>query len=402
MKTSTYGMLALAAASKLATAHTTVQAVWINGEDQGLGNTDDGYIRSPPSNSPVKDVTSTDITCNVNGDQAASKTLSVKAGDVVTFEWHHDSRSDSDDIIASSHLGPVMVYMAPTTKGSAGSNWVKIAEDGYDDGTWAVTKLISNKGKHNITVPDVPAGDYLFRPEIIALHEADREGGAQFYMECVQFKVTSEGSVDLPSGVSLPGAYSATDPGILFNLYGSFDSYPIPGPDVWDGTSSGSSSSSSAAASMAATSSTSTVASTPSTKAAVEVSSSSSSSSTAAATTAAAQITTQANTPTTFATVKATSKASATACRAKSKGTKSKSKVVSSAAATTAPVVATTAPVVATSSVASASAASSSSAGVAKLYERCGGIGHTGPTTCESGAVCTHYNDYYYQCTAAQ
>ncbi|PYI08779.1 hypothetical protein BO78DRAFT_440339 [Aspergillus sclerotiicarbonarius CBS 121057] len=390
MKTSTYGMLALAAASKLATAHTTVQAVWINGEDQGLGNTDDGYIRSPPSNSPVKDVTSTDITCNVNGDQAAAKTLSVKAGDVVTFEWHHDSRSDSDDIIASSHLGPVMVYMAPTAKGSAGSNWVKIAEDGYDDGTWAVTKLISNKGKHNITVPDVPAGNYLFRPEIIALHEAENEGGAQFYMECVQVKVTSEGSVDMPTGVSLPGAYSATDPGILFNLYGSFDSYPIPGPDVWDGTSSGSSSSSSssAAASVAATTSAAT---TPSTK--------------------AAATTSQASTPTTFATnVKSTAKASATACRNKSKGSKSKSKAVSSAAATTAAVVPTTAAVVpttaaavaATSSVAPvASASASASGGVAKMYEQCGGLNFSGATSCVSGAVCKKWNPYYSQCVAS-
>ena len=114
MKTTTYSLLALAAASKLASAHTTVQAVWINGEDQGLGNSADGYIRSPPSNSPVTDVTSTDMTCNVNGDQAASKTLSVKAGDVVTFEWHHSDRSDSDDIIASSHKGPVLP-VRPTT-----------------------------------------------------------------------------------------------------------------------------------------------------------------------------------------------------------------------------------------------------------------------------------------------
>lgn len=56
MKT-TYGALALAAAAKLAYAHTTVYAVWINDVDQGLGNSDSGYIRSPPNNDPVKDVT---------------------------------------------------------------------------------------------------------------------------------------------------------------------------------------------------------------------------------------------------------------------------------------------------------------------------------------------------------
>ncbi|KAE8155248.1 glycoside hydrolase [Aspergillus avenaceus] len=237
MKSSTVGMLALAAAAKLATAHTTVHAVWINDVDQGEGNSDSGYIRSPPSNSPITDVTSKDMTCNVNNVETA-KTLSVKSGDKITFEWHHDSRSESDDIIASSHKGPVMVYIAPTDKGTDGSGWVKLAEDGYSDGKWAVDRLIANKGKHSITMPDVPAGNYLLRPEIIALHEGMREGGAQFYMECVQVKVTSEGSNTLPSGVSIPGTYSADDKGILFDIYSSFDSYPIPGPAVWDGASS--------------------------------------------------------------------------------------------------------------------------------------------------------------------
>ncbi|PYH76780.1 hypothetical protein BO82DRAFT_358825 [Aspergillus uvarum CBS 121591] len=394
MKSSTFGMLALAAAAKMVDAHTTVFAVWINGEDQGLGNSASGYIRSPPSNSPVKDVTSTDITCNVNGDQAAAKTLSVKGGDVVTFEWHHDSRDASDDIIASSHKGPVMVYMAPTTAGSSGKNWVKIAEDGYSDGTWAVDTLIANSGKHNITVPDVPAGDYLFRPEIIALHEANNEGGAQFYMECVQFKVTSDGANTLPEGVSLPGAYSATDAGILFNMYGSFDSYPIPGPSVWDGTSSGSSSSassssSSAAAAVVATSSSSSSIEAVTTKGAV-----------AAVSTAAAVAPTTTAAPTTFATAVASTK-KATACR-----NKTKSSAQASAAATTAAAVAettsSTAAAVAVETTAAAAAASSSSSsassGTAGKYERCGGQGWTGATTCVDGWTCKQWNPYYYQC----
>ncbi|PKX91195.1 putative endoglucanase [Aspergillus novofumigatus IBT 16806] len=241
---STFGLLALAAAAKLVSAHATVHAVWINDVDQGAGNSASGYIRSPPNNSPLTDVTSADMSCNVNGKNPVAKTLSVKAGDKVTFEWHHDSRTASDDIIASSHMGPVMVYMAPTEKGTAGNGWVKIAEEGYSNGKWAVANLIANKGKHSITVPDVPAGEYLLRPEIIALHEGNRQGGAQFYMECVQVKVTSAGTKTLPAGVSIPGAYKATDPGVLFDMYNSFTSYPIPGPAVWDGSSSGSSGSS--------------------------------------------------------------------------------------------------------------------------------------------------------------
>ncbi|PYH43030.1 putative endoglucanase [Aspergillus saccharolyticus JOP 1030-1] len=343
MKSSTFGMLALAAAAKMVDAHATLFA-------------------SPPSNSPVKDVTSTDITCNVNGDQATAKTLSVKGGDKVTFEWHHSSRDSSDDIIDSTHKGPVMVYMAPTDAGSSGKNWVKIAEYGYPDGTWAVDTLIANRGKHSITVPDVPAGDYLFRPAIIALHEGENQGGAQFYMECVQFKVTSDGANTLPEGVSLPGAYSATDPGILFNLYTSFDSYPIPGPSVWDGSGSGSSSSGSSSTAAA-------------------VASTSSSVSLEAVTTKAA-VAAPASTTTTA--VASTKKSKATTCRSKSSA--------KSSAASTAAAVETTA------AVAPAASSSSSSSGIAGKYQRCGGLNWTGATTCVEGWTCKQWNPYYYQC----
>lgn len=40
-----------------------MQYIWINGADQGQ-NVD---IRIPPNNNPVTDVTSKDLTCNVNG-----------------------------------------------------------------------------------------------------------------------------------------------------------------------------------------------------------------------------------------------------------------------------------------------------------------------------------------------
>ena len=77
-----FSILALAAAAKLVSAHATIQAAWINDVDQGLGNSAAGYIRSPPDNSPLKDVTSSSMTCNVNN-VATAKTLSVSAGDKV-------------------------------------------------------------------------------------------------------------------------------------------------------------------------------------------------------------------------------------------------------------------------------------------------------------------------------
>ncbi|EAU32052.1 hypothetical protein ATEG_07790 [Aspergillus terreus NIH2624] len=360
MKTS-FGLLALAAAAKLVNAHATVFAVWINDEDQGLGNTADGYIRSPPNNSPVTDVTSKDMTCNVNGATAAAKTLDVKAGDKITFEWHHNSRDASDDIIASSHLGPVMVYMAPTEKGSAGSGWVKIAEDGYSNGKWAVDTLIANRGKHSITVPDVPAGEYLFRPEIIALHEGNREGGAQLYMECVQVKVTSDGSKTLPEGVSIPGTYTATDPGILFDIYNSFDSYPIPGPAVWDGSSSGSSSGSSKT-----------------TAAAPAATSAASASSTKAPATTAAPVQTESAKPATSTTQAAAPTTLVTSAKPTATATAGAGDSGSGSCSATAPAT-----------------------GVVKMYAQCGGMNYSGSTTCESGLTCKQWNPYYHQCVKA-
>ncbi|KAF3048690.1 hypothetical protein E8E11_006286 [Didymella keratinophila] len=50
------------------------------------------------------------------------------------------------------------------------------------------------------------------------------------------------------------------------------------------------------------------------------------------------------------------------------------------------------------SSPATAPAESSPASSVAGAYERCGGIGFTGPTTCTQGWTCKKQNDYYSQC----
>jgi cellulase len=235
----TSATLALAAASMISSAagHATVFNILVNDVDQGLGNSASGYIRSPPNNSPVVDVTSTDMTCNVNGGNAAAKFVEVAGGDKITFEWHHNTNDASDDIIDGSHKGPVLTYIAPADSNGEGNVWLKLAEEGLSNGKWAVDNLIANRGKHSITLPDLAAGEYLLRPEIIALHEGNRESGAQFYMECVQVKVTSSGSTTLPAGVAIPGAYKANDAGVLFDLYNGATEYPIPGPAVWDGAS---------------------------------------------------------------------------------------------------------------------------------------------------------------------
>jgi cellulase len=217
-------------------AHTTVHNILVNGKDAGLGNVQGGYIDSPPNNNPVTNVASKDMECNVAGIKA-TRSVSVNGGDEITVEWHHNERSASDDIIDGSHKGPVSVYIS---KAGATKSWVKLAEDSYDGKSWAVTKLkegsyTGKPGQHKFTMPKVTPGEYIIRPEINALHEGDRIGGAQFYMSCVHVKVGGSGTTNLPAGVSIPGYLKATDPGVHFNLYGSYSSYPQLGPKVWNG-----------------------------------------------------------------------------------------------------------------------------------------------------------------------
>ncbi|KAH6909247.1 endoglucanase B [Coprinopsis sp. MPI-PUGE-AT-0042] len=169
----------------------------------------DTYIRSPPDNSPIMKVTSPDMYCNVNGNSAAPQKLAVKAGDNVTFEWFMDTRKD--EIIDASHKGP---------------------------------------RQHTIVVPDVPAGDYILRAEIITLHLADTVNsedvsrGAAFYPGCVQVKVTSEGSLKLPGNAAFPGAYTEAEPSLHLDIReagpAELLAYKAPGPAVWSEAAGGS------------------------------------------------------------------------------------------------------------------------------------------------------------------
>lgn len=231
------------AAANLVAGHATFQSFVIDGKNQGHH-----FAVQTPSNgnNPIKDVTSTAMICN--GGSATADQVEVAAGSSIGMQWHHNDdgkdtfpTNDSDEPIAASHNGPVMVYMAPAESNGEGAVWTKIFEEGLSGGKWAVETFIENKGLITVDLPNLKAGDYLIRSEIIGLHEAGGQGGAQFYNGCGQIKVTGSGSATLPAaGVDMTKAYSASDPGVLFNLYNNPTSYEIPGPKVWDGASSGS------------------------------------------------------------------------------------------------------------------------------------------------------------------
>ncbi|TFK62110.1 hypothetical protein BDN72DRAFT_406369 [Pluteus cervinus] len=235
-------ILSVLAAAAVANAHFTMQYIWSNGVDQGQNK----YLRIAPSNNPITDVTSKDLTCNVGGLSGAStSTLSIPAGDQVTFEWHQHAQRTGEDPIASGHKGPVQVFVAKAPSSAAsfdgqGAVWTKIYSSGLVNPStqqWATDVVNANGGKHSVTIPaSLPAGEYLLRAEIIALHTASSYPGAQFYVGCAQVKITGGGNANPPK-ISIPGAYKSSDPGITVNIYNNLQSYTAPGGAVWSGQS---------------------------------------------------------------------------------------------------------------------------------------------------------------------
>ena len=96
------------------------------------------------------------------------------------------------------------------------------------------------KGQYKFTIPsNVPSGTYLLRVETIGLHVASTYPGAQFYSSCVQINVTG-GSGNGLTGVSFPGAYKGSDPGITIGIYYPVpQTYTFPGGPVWPSGESG-------------------------------------------------------------------------------------------------------------------------------------------------------------------
>lgn len=190
-------------------------------------NQDNGFVE-PNSFS------SQDIICH-KGATPPSNSVRVAAGGTLTLQW---------DTWPESHKGPVIDYLAScggscssVNKGSL--SFAKIAQSGLisgsNPGTWASDQLIRNGFSWNVQIPsNLAPGGYVLRHEIIALHSAGQANGAQAYPQCINIEVTSGGSAR-PSGVPGTSLYRANDPGILFNLYTSFSSYPIPGPALWRG-----------------------------------------------------------------------------------------------------------------------------------------------------------------------
>lgn len=236
------------------------------------------YIReSTNDNSPVTDLASNDLRCNVGTSGVGVNTTAVKAGDSFTFSLD----------IAVYHQGPITAYMskAPTTASeyAGDGDWFKIAEEGPTfSGSTATWPL---KQSYTYKLPTcLAAGDYLLRVEQLAIHNPYPGGipqvsdcdvvcklgmmlketkigvltmlNYQFYISCAQITVSGgTGGTPTPT-TKIPGHVKVTDPGYTANvrqasylsldiwtlfsipllttpkIYNNFNSYTIPGPKV--------------------------------------------------------------------------------------------------------------------------------------------------------------------------
>ncbi|GAB7346819.1 hypothetical protein MBLNU459_g1915t1 [Dothideomycetes sp. NU459] len=226
-----------------ANAHTLFSKLYVNGQDQGNGT----CIRQPSNPDtatfPVGDLASTDMACGFNGTTGVAHVCAVPDKSTLTFEyreWPDDASKGSIDV---SHKGPCAVYLkkvdSAISDAGAGDGWFKIWDEGYDEaaGKWCTEKLITNNGHLSVAIPQgLQGGYYLVRPELLALHQADKiPSDPQFYPGCAQVYLESSGTSLPENTVEIPGYVEAGQPPVSFDIWTVPMAlpYPMPGPDPY-------------------------------------------------------------------------------------------------------------------------------------------------------------------------
>ncbi|KAL8948487.1 MAG: hypothetical protein Q9222_005330 [Ikaeria aurantiellina] len=221
-------LLLAAAALRAVSAHTTFTNFYVDGAPQGDGTCVRMSNNIPQATFPIKPITSQDMACGVNGDKGVARICPAKSGSQLTFnfrDWPDGSHPGSLD---KSHMGPCSVYMkkvdnSAADNNAAGPGWFKIFEEDYDSSSnqWCTSKIMANDGKMSVNLPsDLAGGYYLVRPELLALHQADKSPpDPQFYVGCAQIFLQSTGSSVPKDTVSIPGYVSMQDPAMTFDIW---------------------------------------------------------------------------------------------------------------------------------------------------------------------------------------
>jgi cellulase len=156
-------------------------------------------VRRYPSPDPINGVDNPAILCRGDNKPVATSAM-VNAGDTMTVFWsgYGGGMWEGDEYpgpanMAHNHLGPILTYMAScagpcSSFDATGKVWYKIDESKTWDGPnlkWATQTLRENGSRYSFRLPpDLKAGEYMLRHEIIALHNARTPGGAQVCLFC--------------------------------------------------------------------------------------------------------------------------------------------------------------------------------------------------------------------------
>ncbi|KAL5118143.1 hypothetical protein ACEQ8H_003978 [Pleosporales sp. CAS-2024a] len=239
MKTQSMLLAALASAPAVL-AHTVFTDFYVDGVPQGDGVAMRMSTNNAQAGSPISSLDSDDMACNVGGTKGVARTQPVNDGALLSFEIREWADDASKGSISRGHYGPCAVYLKKVASAvddtAAGDGWFKIFDHGYDASTnrWCTDEIIDNKGLLNVYLPQgLAGGDYLARPEILALHNA-LKGDAQPYTGCAQIFLKSSGNLGPESTVSIPGHMKAGTPSTTWDIYPPADNskYPLPGPAV--------------------------------------------------------------------------------------------------------------------------------------------------------------------------
>jgi hypothetical protein len=234
MKNIIHTLALIATSASTALAHWNYDRIIVNGHIIGEPYQ---YIRkSNNSNSPLQNVNSTDMRCNMGGSSSSTtQTYTVRAGDSLGFK------------VADTfgHPGPQQVYLskAPSlaSEYDGSGDWAKIYTLTYSlnssyysgDGIlkWATHRAQTFKFK----LPEAtPPGEYLLRAEGLALHAAHKANNAQFYVSCAQIKVEGNGTGIPGPTIKFPGGYHWDSPGVLIpEFWSKITNYTSPGPKLW-------------------------------------------------------------------------------------------------------------------------------------------------------------------------
>ncbi|XXG96221.1 hypothetical protein Hte_002502 [Hypoxylon texense] len=155
----------------------------------------------------------------------------ISAGGIVHVQWNG---------WPESHKGPVLDYLAfcgescETVDKNALQffkiNQVGLVDSSRSPGLWGSDQLIANNNSWMVEIPrKIRPGFYVMRTEIIALHNASYEIGAQNYPQCINLQIKGEGT-ELPRGVLGKELYDPEDPSMHLDISDGILTYKIPGP----------------------------------------------------------------------------------------------------------------------------------------------------------------------------